>query len=121
MAVSMCTFRFPLARRLQASSRRVRQDSRSRSRTCRATEIIDEMNPAGHVRPVIIQLAAASGAYIIVSSTGSTSYSALKSRREAMAEALQGSPEAANLTLDFYDRNRVATWLRHHPGLIPLV
>jgi hypothetical protein len=83
--------------------------------------IIGEMKPKGVVRPVILELAKASGAYIIVSATGSTSDSAFKSRKDAMAEALQGIPEAANLTLDFYDRNRVATWVRDHPGLIPWV
>ncbi len=36
-----------------------------------------------------------------------------------MAEALGGISE--KLTLDFYDRNRIATWVRDHPGLIPLV
>src|SRR5262249_2189019 len=35
-------------------------------------EIIEEMKPEGKVRPVIVELAEASGAYIIVSGTGST-------------------------------------------------
>lgn len=83
--------------------------------------ILKEMKPKGIVRPVILELARASGAYIIVSSAGSTSDPALQSRKEAMAEALQGVPEATNLTPDFYDRNRVATWVRDHPGLIPWV
>lgn len=83
--------------------------------------IIDEMKPGGVVRPVILELAKASGAYIIASSTGSTAFSALKSRRQAMAEALVGIPEASKLTLDFYDRSRIATWVRDHPGLIPWV
>jgi hypothetical protein len=81
--------------------------------------IIEEMKPKGIVRPVILELAKASGAYIIVSSTGSTSDLALQSRKRAMAEALQGVPEGANLALDFYDRNRVATWVRDHAGIIP--
>jgi hypothetical protein len=83
--------------------------------------IIDEMKPDGVVRPVILDLAKASGAYIIASSTGSTAFSALESRKEAMAEALGGIPDASKLTLDFYDRNRIATWVRDHPGLIPWV
>jgi hypothetical protein len=83
--------------------------------------IIDEMKPEGIVRPVILELTKASGAYIIVSSTGSTAYSALKNRTQAMAEALEGVPGASNLTLDFYDRNRIATWVRDHPGLIPWI
>ena len=85
------------------------------------TAIIEEIKPKGRVRPVILELAKASGAYVIVSSTDSTSDSALKSRRSAMVEALQGIPDAANITLEFYDRNRIATWVRDHVGLIPWV
>src|SRR5262245_12547478 len=85
------------------------------------SEIIGEMRPEGIVRPVLIELVNASGAYIIVSATGSTADSALKNRRDAMAEALKDVPAVRNLTLDFYDRNRVATWVRDHAGLIPWV
>ena len=83
--------------------------------------IIDEMRPKGVVRPVIIELAKASGAYVIVSASGSTSDSSLNSRRGAMADALQDISGVSNLTLDFYDRNRIATWARDHVGLIPWV
>ena len=86
-------------------------------------EILEEMKPKpkGDLRTVIVELAKASGAYIIVSATGSTADSALKSRRDAMAEAVKGISDADKLTLDFYDRNRVATWVRDHAGLIPWV
>lgn len=84
-------------------------------------EILDEMKPSGVVRPILVDLAKASGAYIIVSATGSTAHSALKNRKKAMAEAVEGIADASKLALDFYDRNRVATWLRDHPGLIPWV
>jgi hypothetical protein len=86
-------------------------------------EILEEMKPKpkGKLRPVIAELAEASGAYIIVSAAGSTADSALKSRRDAMAEALKGTPYVDKLSLDFYDRNRVATWVRGHAGLIPWV
>jgi hypothetical protein len=84
-------------------------------------EIIDEMKPGGVVRPILVDLAKASGAYIIVSSTGSTAFSALKNRKKAMADAVEGISDASKLALDFYDRNRVATWVRDHPGLIPWV
>jgi hypothetical protein len=83
--------------------------------------IIDEMKPKGALRPIIVELIRTSGAYVIVSASGSTSSSALASRRQAMAEALDGIPGAGRLTLDFYDRNRIATWLRDHIGLIPWV
>jgi hypothetical protein len=86
-----------------------------------AAEIIKEMKPKGVLRPVIGELAAESGAYIIVSSNGSTSDSALNSRRKAMAGAVKDNPAAAKLYLEFYDRNRVASWVRDHAGLIPWV
>jgi hypothetical protein len=82
------------------------------------SEIAKEMKPNGILRPVIEELAAASGAYIIVSSTGSTADSALNSRRAAMADAVSGCADAAKLHLDFYDRNRIASWVRDHAGLI---
>jgi hypothetical protein len=84
-------------------------------------EILDEMRPAGDLRPVIQQLADCSGSYIIVSSIGSTSDLALQIRRDAMAEAIKDLPNAHALTLDFYDRTRLATWVRDHAGLIPWV
>ncbi|MBH5371507.1 hypothetical protein [Bradyrhizobium glycinis] len=84
-------------------------------------DILDEMKPDGVVRPILGDLAKASGAYIIVSSTGSTALSALKNRKKAMTDAVEGVESASKLALDFYDRNRVATWLRDHPGLIPWV
>ncbi|WP_316185814.1 MULTISPECIES: hypothetical protein [unclassified Bradyrhizobium] len=84
-------------------------------------EILDEMKPGGIVRSILLDLAKASGAYIIVSATGSTAHSALKNRKKAMEDAVDGIANASKLALDFYDRNRVATWLRDHPGLIPWV
>jgi hypothetical protein len=85
------------------------------------SEIPKEMKPKGVVRSVIEELAAASGAYIIVSSSGSTADSALNNRRGAMAEAVKDIADAAKLHLDFYDRNRIASWVRDHAGLIPWV
>lgn len=84
-------------------------------------EIIAEMRPAGTIRPVVQELAEESGAYVIVSSTGSTSDSALRNRRTALREALNGVPNAVRLHTDFYDRTRLATWVRRHPGLITWV
>ncbi|MGE0022885.1 MAG: hypothetical protein AB7S70_04550, partial [Hyphomicrobium sp.] len=84
-------------------------------------EILKEMKPDGNLRPAIADLAKASGAYVIVSSTGSTAHSALTARKKAMAEAMHGVVGGANLTTDFYDRNRIATWVRDHPGIIPWV
>jgi len=50
--------------------------------------ILAEMKPRGTIRSVIRELAEASGAYIIVSSKGSVSDTALRARRAAMAEAV---------------------------------
>jgi hypothetical protein len=83
--------------------------------------IITEMQPSGAVRPVIQELAAEAGAYIIVSSAASTSDSVLRNRRNAMREALGGMDGADRLYTDFYDRTRLATWVRRHPGLITWV
>jgi hypothetical protein len=81
-------------------------------------KILREMCPKGVVRPAIAELAEEAGAYIIVSSKGSTSDSALKARRLAMAGAVQNIPNANALTLDFYDRARLATWARVHGSTV---
>lgn len=83
--------------------------------------IAKEVKPKGRIRPVIKELAALSGAYVIVSSSGSTADSSLTGRRNAMAKATKGVKGAKDLHLDFYDRGRIATWVRDHPGLIPWV
>lgn len=84
-------------------------------------KIIAEMKPGALVRPVIAELARESGAYIIVSSKSATADLALSNRRAAMAEAVRRIPDAEKLTLDFYDSNRVASWVREHAGLVPWV
>lgn len=83
--------------------------------------VIEEMRPKGVIRPSIAALAEESGAYVMVSADGSTTDAALKDRREAMAEAMQGVPHADKLALDFLDRGRLATWVRDHAGIIPWV
>src|SRR5712692_3020036 len=71
-----------------------------------AGEITDEMRPKGVIRPSIQDLADQSGAYIIVSSQGSTADTALSSRRDAMRDAVADGRNADALFLDFYDRAR---------------
>ncbi len=93
----------------------VKQEDMPRNR------ILEEMAPNGILRQAIRELATESGAYIIVSSKGATSDTALQDRRLAMTEAVAGIPQADCLVLDFYDRSRVATWVRTHPPLIPWV
>jgi hypothetical protein len=81
------------------------------------TEILDEMRPKGVLRPIIRDLANRSGAYIIVSAE-STSDTTLRNRHDAMREAVNDLPNAKDLGLDFYDRGRVATWVRNHAGMV---
>ena len=80
-------------------------------------DIRTEMRPNGAIRSSIRDLADRSGAYIIVSS-GGTSDTALQNRRAAMAEAVNDLPNASALTLDFYDRGRLASWVKDHTGLV---
>jgi hypothetical protein len=82
------------------------------------SKIIAEMRPEGGLRQVICELSGAGGAYIIVSSTGSTTDSAIRDRRNAMLEAVSGTDNVSNLKLDFYDRDRLAVWVRCHPSLV---
>lgn len=81
------------------------------------SEILKEMKPNGKLRPVIKEIADDKGAYIIVSSQGSTSDFALSNRKEAMKEAVVDYPNNSKLKLDFYDRNRIATWVRAYAKL----
>jgi hypothetical protein len=84
-------------------------------------KIIAEMRPAGTIRPVIQELADEAGAYVIISSTGSTADRVLRDRQDALREALDNVTNADQLRTDFYDRTRLATWVRCHPGLITWV
>ena len=83
--------------------------------------IIAEMRPSGKLRPAIKELAEHGGAYLIVSSRGSVSDISLKKRRAAMREALGDLPTKDQLHTDFFDRQRIASWVNQTPGLIPWV
>jgi hypothetical protein len=82
-----------------------------------ASAIRDEMRPYGVLRPVIAELAAAAGAYIIVSARGSVADKPLIGRRDAIRTQLDGLADAAELHTDFYDRERLATWVNQYPGI----
>ena len=81
-------------------------------------EILREMRPNGVLRDEIKNLIHEKGAYIIVSSSGSTTNTSLQNRTIAMNKAVQGEDDCQNIHLDFFDRGRVATWVRNHPSLI---
>jgi hypothetical protein len=80
--------------------------------------IAPEMRPSGILRSSIAALALENGAYIIVSSGTNASDSALSDRIKAMRDAVHNADSAEALLLDFYDRSRLATWVRSHPGLM---
>lgn len=77
-----------------------------------------EMRPKDVLREEIKTLIQENGAYIIVSSQGSTTASALKSRTDAMKKAVENEVNHQNLHVEFFDRGRVATWVRGHSSLI---
>jgi hypothetical protein len=80
--------------------------------------IAPEICPQGKMRSSIKSLIDEQGAYIIVSSGANTSDSALRERIDAMRAASATADPDGALALDFYDRTRIATWVRTHPGVI---
>ncbi|NIY78636.1 hypothetical protein HCZ23_04030 [Celeribacter sp. HF31] len=76
-----------------------------------------EMLEKGTVKPIIAELARRKGAYIIVSGKDDCSDKMLKHRLEGMNEAVTSLSEKKYLLLDFYGRDRIAAWLRKHPGV----
>jgi hypothetical protein len=81
------------------------------------SEFLKRCGQKNVLRPIIRDLANRSGAYIIVSAE-STSDTSLRNRHEAMREAVNDLPSAKDLALDFYDRGRVASWVRDHAGMV---
>lgn len=77
-----------------------------------------EICPKGIIRPVFQELAQKNGAYIIVCSKSSHTDPARNNRRSVMQKALENSVFSESLTLDFYDQERVAGWVRSHPSHI---
>ncbi len=83
-----------------------------------ASKIEKEMRPNGTLRDAICELVDDSGAYIIVSAQGSLSDRPLRTRKEAIRNALRDLQNASQLHTDFYDRDRLATWINQFPGLV---
>jgi len=79
--------------------------------------IAAEMKPKGILRAVLGELADAGGAYVIVSSQGSVADKPLQNRRKAMAHAISEHASAHKLHIDFYDRERLSTWVNQYPGV----
>lgn len=80
-----------------------------------------EMRPNGKLRPVIQELAMEKGAYIIVSSSASTTDISLQHRHNALRQALKDAQQGDQLYTDFYDRTRLTSWVRTLPSVIPWI
>lgn len=76
-----------------------------------------EMLDGNRLRPSIRALADAKGAYIIVSGKDSCSATMHAERIAGMKEALKDLPEDHELAIDFYGSDRLALWLKSHPGV----
>lgn len=76
-----------------------------------------EMLHKGAVKPAITELVAAKGAYVIVSGKLDCTETMLRERLAGMSEAVSALPNKDDLLLDFYGRDRLATWLRLHPSV----
>lgn len=83
-----------------------------------AASIDAEMQPKGKLRPSICELGSKHGAYVIVSGQGSVADFALNNRKTAMQTAIRDLPQGSTLALDFYDRDRIARWVRVYPGVV---
>ncbi len=81
-------------------------------------KIFKEMCPKGELKKSIIDIAKINGAYVIVSSQASTSDSSLILRRGAMHQAISSAGKDLTIVLDFFDCERVASWVRSYPPMI---
>lgn len=82
------------------------------------SKILQEMKSDGELKEEIRKLIHEQGAYIIISSGSSTAETAISNRLKAMNDAVQDEPNHNQLHLDFFDRGRIATWVRSHPSLV---
>ncbi len=81
-------------------------------------EIKKEMCLQGSLRESIKELIENKGSYIVVSSSASLTDTMLKRRLAAMRACVDKEDIDEQLHIDFFDRGRVATWVRSHPSLI---
>lgn len=82
-----------------------------------ASAIASEMRPKGVLRDSIKELIACKGAYVIVSSKGTVADAFLAKRLKAMRDAVADQPGHADLKVEFYDRERLARWVREYAGV----
>ncbi|WP_342242364.1 hypothetical protein [Ensifer sp. OTU672] len=84
-----------------------------------ASKITDEMKPkpTHALRKVFDEIAAGSGAYVIVSTQDDVSKKFMAERAKAMTDALVGSPHVGKVKLGFYDAQKMADWASAHPAV----
>lgn len=81
-------------------------------------KIIQEMKPRGILRDCIKELTDIGGAYIIACGNADTTDSMKTARKTKMIEAVKEQATAKRLKLDFYDSQRIATWVNEFPSVI---
>ena len=72
----------------------------------------------GYLRDSIKNLAEINGAYIIVSGMADTTDITYSSRIKCMKEILKEEKLENTILVDFYDSNKIATWVNKYPSLI---
>lgn len=82
-------------------------------------EIRKEMCPGGVLRPSIVELGRANGAYLIVATdlVADEEYRRRLDTMKAAASVMDTEPPV----LDYYDARRLADWTNHHPGAVAWV
>jgi hypothetical protein len=80
--------------------------------------IFGEMLKEGKLNPTISNQAKIGGSYIIVSLADDCSPPMKKARLDAMRSAVAKDPNKDNIHLDFFDRSKLAQWLRQHPSVL---
>lgn len=82
------------------------------------SKIKQEMQDHECLKESIKDICENEGAYIIVCSNSSVSNSMYNNRVKAMRNVVQEYKANCNIVLDFYDSNKIATWVREYPNMI---
>lgn len=73
-----------------------------------------EMSPKGKLRDSIKAIIEQKGAYIIACSNGSVSQGPLLKRIDEMKDEISNCDNASEAKVDFYDRDKIATWVMQY-------
>lgn len=77
-----------------------------------------EMLTGRRLSSTLAEQAKKGGSYIIVSLGDDCSPVMQKDRLKAMQDAVENDPNSGNIHLNFYDRSKLAQWLRQHPSIM---